>query len=118
MQAVAVERSEEEQASTEIICEAIIPNLVDLANEVRRSLDFYRRQHRNEEVDRIILSGGSAVLPGLDAFITNETGITTVLAEPFSYLVVNEDEPAPEYLRDIGPAMTVAVGLALRDMVE
>lgn len=117
-QAVAVERSQEEQATTEIVCEAIIPNLVDLANEIRRSLDFYRRQHRNEEVDRIILSGGTAVMPGLDTFIANEVGINAVLADPFSYLMVDTDELSPEYLRDIGPAMTVAVGLALRDMVD
>ena len=117
-QAVAVERSEEERATKEIVCEAIIPNLVDLANEIRRSLDFYRRQHRNEEVDRIILSGGSAVMPGVDAFVANEVGINAVVADPFSYLIVNDEELSREYLRDIGPAMTVAVGLALRDMVD
>jgi type IV pilus assembly protein PilM len=109
---------EEEMAARQITYEAVAPTIVDLATEVRRSVDFYRRQHRNEEVDRVVLTGGSAAITGLASFVEAETGISTQVADPFSYLSDGGDETFRTYLRDIGPSMVVAVGLALRDLVE
>lgn len=105
-------------AARQIVYEAIATPLVDLASEVQASLNFYRRQHRNEEVDRIFLSGGSAAIPGLAAFVEAETGVPIERADPFVELLTDESETPPEYLRDIGPSMVIAVGLALRDMVD
>ena len=109
---------EQELAARQIIYESVAPLLVDLATEIRRSLDFYRRQHQNEEIDRIFISGGSALIPGLDVFLASETGVAIELANPFEYLVTDEEVQPSAYLRDIAPDMVVAVGLALRDMVE
>jgi type IV pilus assembly protein PilM len=110
--------SPEEAQAREIIYEAIAPTLVDLATEVRRSIDFYRRQHRNEEIDRLIVTGGSAPIKGLGDFMTAETGITTTVANPFEFLEADEGHAPARYLADIAPSMVVAVGLALRDMVD
>jgi type IV pilus assembly protein PilM len=109
---------EEELAARQITYEAVAPTIVDLATEVRRSVDFYRRQHRNEEVDRVVLTGGSAAITGLASFVEAETGISTQVADPFSHLSGDGDEASRRYLQDIGPSMVVAVGLALRDLVE
>lgn len=102
----------------EVVYEAISSALVDLATEIRRSLDFYRRQHRNENIDRIILAGGTATLRGLAGFIAGETGIATELANPFAHLIVHGDVAPAEYLANIGPMCVNAVGLALRDMID
>ncbi len=101
----------------EHVADALIEPVLDLATEVRRSLDFYRRQHRNEEIDRIVITGGSANLEGIAELLTDETGIAASVFNPFENLHV-EDESIPEnYLRDIGPSSVIAVGVALRDMV-
>jgi type IV pilus assembly protein PilM len=100
------------------VAELLTDPVLEIATEVRRSLDFYRRQHRNEPVDRIILTGGSANLEGLVDLITDETGVTTEVGNPFKYLQIDDDSVAAEYLRDIAPSSVIAVGLALRDMVE
>lgn len=98
------------------VAEALINPVLDLATEVRRSLDFYRRQHRNEPVDRIIITGGTANLDGLAELIAEETGVATERGNPFVNLVVKEDVPE-QYLEEIGPSMVVAIGLALRDIL-
>ncbi|MFO8079366.1 MAG: type IV pilus assembly protein PilM [Armatimonadota bacterium] len=101
----------------EHVGEALTEPVLDVATEVRRSLDFYRRQHRNEPIDRIVVTGGSAKIEGLVQLITEETGVTAELGNPFEHLQI-DDESIPEtYLRDIGPSSVIAVGLALRDMV-
>jgi type IV pilus assembly protein PilM len=88
-----------------------------LTTELRRSLDFYRRQHRNEAIDRLILAGGSALIPGLADFVVADLAIPTEIANPFAGLVVS-DAVSAEYLRDIGPMCVIAAGLAMRDMVS
>jgi len=99
------------------VAEALTNAVLDIATEVRRSLDFYRRQHRNEPIDRILLTGGTANLPGLVELIADETGVATEVGDPFKYLVVDESQAPAAYLRDTGPSAVIAVGLALRDML-
>ena len=98
------------------VYEAIAQPLLDLATEVRRSLDFYRRGHRDEDIDHLYLSGGSASIPGLAAFLGGEIGLNIEVANPFEYVVVG-DEVTDEYLNDVGPICVIAVGLAMRDML-
>ncbi len=99
------------------VYEAIAQPLLDLATEVRRSLDFYHRGHRDEDIDHLYLSGGSASIPGLAAFLGAEIGLAIEVADPFEYVVVG-DEVSDEYLKDIGPICVIAVGLAMRDMLD
>lgn len=107
----------ETQHAREIVSEAVSSRVYDLVTEISRSLDFYRRQHRTETMAQIVLCGGTAHLTGLAALISGETGLPTRIANPFEYLDT-EGVSSPEYLRDLGPNMAVAVGLALRDMVD
>jgi type IV pilus assembly protein PilM len=100
-----------------IVSEAVGQRIYDLVTEIGRSLDFYRRQHRTEALAEILLCGGTANLPGLAPLIGAETGISTRVANPFDH-IESDGNYSREYLRDIGPSMAIAVGLALRDMIE
>jgi type IV pilus assembly protein PilM len=92
--------------------------LTELVTELRRSIDFYRRQHRNEDIDRIILVGGGANTSGIDRFIEAETGITTELGNPYAHIMCEPSLASQEYLRDVGPVTAIATGLAMRDMLD
>jgi type IV pilus assembly protein PilM len=98
------------------VYDAIAPILGELTQELRRSLDFYRRQHRNEPIDRIVLSGGSALIAGVTEFVTADLGIPTETANPFAAVAAPESV-SPEFLRDVGPLCAIAAGVAMRDMV-
>ncbi len=114
----ALEEDADLAEAREQVAEALIEPVLDIATEVRRSLDFYRRQHRNEPIDRIVLTGGSANLVGLPQLMRDETGIDTQIGNPFTYMQIEDKTVSEGYLRDIAPSMVIAVGLALRDMVE
>jgi type IV pilus assembly protein PilM len=100
------------------IRDVIMPVFAELITEVRRSLDFYRRQHRNEAIDRIYLIGGTASLPNVARLIQSETGIATEIGNPYLHIHCDPAIATPEYLRDIAPVTTIAVGLAMRNWVE
>ncbi len=99
------------------IFEAIAPVLGELASEIRRSLDYYRSRGAQVSIDRVLLTGGSAGLTNLAAFLQNELQAPVTVASALSALPVTSKHFDPSYLATIGPAFTVAVGLAARDAV-
>lgn len=111
--------TEEERQAAEALAVALEQPVADLATELRRSIDFYRRQHRNEPVDRVVLSGGGALLRGLVELLAAETGVRCELANPFANMLLFDDsDDLRAYLAQIGPLVTVATGLALRDIIQ
>jgi len=107
----------DEEKLRDDIFEAIAPVLGELASELRRSLDYYRSRGAQVSVDRVLLTGGSANLTNLAAFLQNELQIPVAVANPLASLPVTSKLFDPGYLPAIGPAFTVAVGLAARDVV-
>ena len=99
------------------IFEAIAPVLGEMASELRRSLDYYRSRGAQISVDRVLLTGGTATLTNFAAFLQNELQLPVAVANPLAALPVTAKQFDPSYLSVIGPAFTVAVGLAARDAV-
>ncbi len=99
------------------ISEVIVPVLGELATEIRRSLDFYQRQHRGEPIDHMILTGGTALVEGLAQFMADEVGVPAEVGDPFAYIDVSAAADRSEELRQISPMMAISVGLAIRDML-
>lgn len=100
----------------ERVSQALAPVLRDLVDQIRLNLEYYRSLYNNQ-VERLYLCGGTAVLRGLDAFLTAELGLPVVLADPFANVRVTSKRHSPEYLREISPLFPVSLGLAIRDMV-
>jgi type IV pilus assembly protein PilM len=95
----------------------INPVLSELAGEVRRSLEYFTSKFPDIPINRLIIFGGGARLRNIDVFMQNELGIRTMVANPFSHLTVTAAGVSQEYLHDLAPVMTVAVGLGLRDLL-
>ncbi len=111
------EQSEQVEEAKRTVQEIVSEPLFELAAELARTVDFYRRQHGGEQINRLLLSGGSAVIPGLADFLAAETGVAAEVARPYQYLLWDADKLSEAYLRDVGPATCVALGLAMRDML-
>ncbi len=109
--------SEEAQQARQAVQDVISEPLFELVTEISRTVDFYRRQHPGDEISRLLLAGGSAVIPGLAELVASETGVATEVANPYQHLIYDVESVSEAYLRDIGPATAVAVGLAMRDML-
>ncbi|MFA6823104.1 MAG: type IV pilus assembly protein PilM [Geobacter sp.] len=86
-----------------------------VAQEIRRSIDFYNSTAANE--DRIVgvcLSGGGSKISGLRETVQERLGMEVALLNPFAAIKYNEKDIDPEYLQEIAPLMAVCVGLAIR----
>lgn len=89
------------------------PILMSIISEIKKALAFYNEKYKNDAaVKQVLLSGGTAKLPGVDAFFAEAIGIEAVVANPWT--VLGSQNVAKEIL-DNATDYTIAVGLALRD---
>lgn len=83
-----------------------------IVSELHRLMSDFERS-LNKPVGRVILSGGTALLPGFLEMCAKELAVQVSLADPFS------KTEAPEFLRPVlsaaGPTCSIAIGLALKD---
>jgi len=93
--------------------EVTAPFQTQLLQQVRRALQMYLTTSGKEQVDYILLSGGSALLPGLAQLVADELAIHAVLADPFAGMEWASDADKQKY-QAIGSHMLIACGLALR----
>jgi type IV pilus assembly protein PilM len=93
--------------------ELLEPFLENAAMEVTRAIQFFFTSTPYTRVDHILLSGGTAVIPGLVEMIAERTKISSSVISPFKGMDlaagVNE-----KLLREDAPSLFVACGLALR----
>ncbi|KAG1660463.1 hypothetical protein GQR58_022007 [Nymphon striatum] len=95
------------------VSEVLDPFRENMVRQVQRFLQFYYASTQNEKVDKVLLSGGCASIPGIDEQIQELIGIPTALANPFANVVLHSKVNPARFTSDI-PAMLVPAGLALR----
>lgn len=86
-----------------------------LAQEIRRSVDFYNSSATGDErIARVSMCGGCAKMTGLREAVSEKLGMEVAILNPFERIKYSEKDFDPEYLQEIGPLMAVGVGLAIR----
>lgn len=103
-----------EQFSPSRVYESLRPVLVDLTTEIRRSLEFFRVQAGDANINRVILSGGGAKLRGLPDAIGDALGYRVELGDPWLTVTADENRFDKQYLARVAPELAVPLGLALR----
>jgi len=84
-----------------------------MVQQANRFLQFFFSADKNDYVDQIVLAGGCIGIPGVAELIEERIGTPTIIADPFGGMAISSDIPA-QRLKDDGPAMMIAAGLAMR----
>lgn len=93
--------------------EVLAPFQTMLLQQVRRGVQMYLTTSGKESIDYLVISGGTAMLEGIDKLLTDELGIHTVIANPFSSMKIASSIDQ-DLLSKQSPQLMVAAGLALR----
>lgn len=91
----------------------LMPFIENTVQQISRSLQFYYSSSEYNNVDHLVLCGGTATLPGLAEQIQERVGCRVSVANPFEGVSVNSRIDA-NALRKDAPSLMVACGLALR----
>jgi type IV pilus assembly protein PilM len=85
-----------------------------LAMELYRSVDFYNANAGEEKITKMYVSGGCCKTSFLLEAIQRRLNVPVEIINPFQKILCPNSQFVPEYLKDVGPHVTVAVGLAMR----
>lgn len=100
------------EGQSEKISKAIESILASILSEAKKALAFYSQKYKDDApIQQILLSGGTARLPGIDLFFAENCGIETAIANPWKILV--NKELSKEMITRASD-YTIAVGLAMR----
>ncbi len=85
-----------------------------ICSEIERSVDYFRSTYGGEYLKRILLSGGTARIPGLVNDLTQRLGVEAERANPFKKIGYDAKALSQATIEEIAPIAAVGVGLALR----
>lgn len=102
------------------ITEAVLPLIEEFALEIRRSITYYQGlPNFSGKEFLVILGGGTSKIKGLNDYIKSYLKVESILDD----LLIKGVEFNPklfteDYLREMSPFFTVAVGLSMRESFE
>ncbi len=113
---ISWERAEELKCGTKDFLNkpesALVFSSLDLiTTEMTRILQMYSAKEASSAVSEIILSGGTAKMQGLSAYLTNLFHVPVSIADPWGRIL--HDEMLRPAINKLGSSFSIAVGLAL-----
>ncbi|MFA5754126.1 MAG: type IV pilus assembly protein PilM [Patescibacteria group bacterium] len=91
----------------------ITKTLEPIVTEMQYMLDFFHSQN-NGEVEKVILSGGGALLLNLPDYLSKRLNLKVIVGDPWSR--IHYPEELKPVLSEVGPKLAVAIGLAMREI--
>ncbi len=88
----------------------------EIANEIAKTIDFFRATTTDKAVDKVMLSGGSCRVGGFQKMLQEKLGAEVEELNPFRNITVDSGKFSPELINQYSAAACVAVGLALRKL--
>ena len=83
-------------------------------DEIKRAIDFYYSTYGDEDIRRVILSGGATQTAGFSELLSAETSLDVQMCNPFTSLNINEKQNDLDYLQKVAPQAVICMGLASR----
>jgi len=93
--------------------EVLRPFMENAALEIQRAVQFFFTSTQYTSVEHVLLTGGSAVIPGLDEMVQARTQINALVANPFASMAISPRVSLKKLVAD-APSLMVACGLGMR----
>ncbi len=93
--------------------------LEPIVHEIRYTMDLYKSHtltpsaQASGTIEKIILTGGTALMPGIAEFLSQTLDVRVFVGDPWSFITCPPD--LRPVLETIGPKFSVSIGLALRE---
>lgn len=95
------------------VVETIVESFDSIIEEIRKSFEFISTTS-NAQVDHVFLTGGGALLHGVDGLIADRLGVTAEVFDPLESITVPKKFNDRELLNRMAPLAMVALGLSTR----
>jgi len=105
-----------EKISRDDLSDIISSVVTDWCTEIRRALDFFYSTFPDDQIKKIILSGGGGNIQEFRQLLAVETSAEVSTINPFQRFLFDSDKFDMDYLEKIAPQASICMGLATRKM--
>jgi len=105
---------ESDKISQEDMSGIVSSVVADWCTEIRRALDFFYSTYPDDQIKKIVLSGGGGNIKEFRQLLAVETSAEVQTINPFESLYVDDDRFDTNYLEKIAPQASICLGLSLR----
>ena len=100
----------------DVIPKTIATSINSIINEIKYLLNLYNNSRQGDKaganVEKIILTGGSAMLPNLVDYLSKSLNMNVIIGDPWSRISYpSELKPV---LEEVGPRFAIAIGSAIK----
>jgi len=88
--------------------------VADWCTEIRRALDFFYSTYPEDQINRIVLSGGGANIGEFRQLLATEASAEVESFNPFQKFHLDVKNFDDAYIEQIGPQAAISMGLAMR----
>jgi len=103
-----------DKISKEDLDDIISAVVTDWCTEIRRALDFFYSTYPDEQIKKIVLSGGGGGIKEFRQLLAVETSAEVQTINPFESINFDEGRFDPSYIESIAPQAAICMGLAIR----
>ncbi|MBW6441755.1 pilus assembly protein PilM [Patescibacteria group bacterium] len=97
------------------VAQAITPVMDNLVSEVRRAIIYFTNHNPSASIKRVIMSGGTALMPNLLSYMANKLDLEVLLANPLNDIEISPKlEKSKQSLIEDVASYSSSIGLALR----
>jgi type IV pilus assembly protein PilM len=97
------------------VAQSITPVMDNLVTEVRRAIIFFTNHNPSASIKRVVMSGGTALMPNLLSYMANKLDLEVLLANPLNDIEISPKlEKRKQNLIEDAASYSSAIGLALR----
>ena len=105
---------QQDKISPEDLNNIISTVVADWCTEIRRALDFFYSTYPDDQITRIVLSGGGAHIREFRQLLGAETSAQVEIIDPFQNLAIDDSTFDAAYIQQIAPQASICLGLAIR----
>lgn len=104
------------ESQSDIIPKTIIETISPIINEIKYTLNLFKDKESKgkKKIEKIVLSGGSALLINFTNYLSKILDMNVIIGNPWARVSYPID--LKPMLDEIGPRMSVAIGLAMREI--
>ena len=85
-----------------------------ISEEIKKNFDFYYARSDQVKIEKLFITGGASLTQGIVPTLNKLLDIAVEIINPFSLITYDSQHFSSEYLSQIAPYASVAMGLAMR----
>jgi type IV pilus assembly protein PilM len=105
---------QQDKISSEDLMEIMASVTTDWCAEIRRALDYFYSTDSENQIKRIVLSGGGAYIEDFRHLLAAETSTEVETINPYANINTGSKHLDPTYLEQTAPQAAICMGLAVR----